>query len=458
MAFNAVDTELRGPAFGRSEALFRLALAAFGLMGARLAGAVFSFLSQLILARSFAAADVGVVFLAMSVTTFVSLLMTCGYHTLALTYLARYRAFGRSRLVDAFLAVSRRDMVIAALLMLLASVIAYFFLPLSDHMAKALLFGCLAAVPLAALRLNNSSANAQRRFTLSYAPDFVARPLLLLIFVAGMVLAGVGRDVDYVLMALVAISFGVAIGQAAILGKDNVWPWTAPAVSRNLTRFLRHRAVAMLLVTVVAGASADLVVMLGGLFLPSSEVAVLGVAVRLAALIGFFSSASQPFVLRDLASARASGADTDRLLLRMNLAGLSIMGLAILACVLFGPAILRLYGVEYGAGYWPLLLFMVGQAFRTSGGMNGELLALGGHQVKSASLCFCAVLVLVTMATLLTPHWGIMGLATASVIAEAFWAAGLALLTQRLEGRRGDIVGLLIRRGASHSAGPAFRR
>jgi O-antigen/teichoic acid export membrane protein len=448
MAFNTIDGELTEPAFGRSEAILRLALAAFGLMGARLAGAVFGFLSQLLLARSFPSADVGVVFLAMSVTIFISLLMTYGYHTLALTYLARYRAFGRPGLVDAFLAVSRRDMVTAALAILVGSVLIYFLVPLPEHMAKALLFGCLAAVPLAALRLNNSAANAQRRFTLSYAPDFVARPGLLLLFVAGMVFLGVARDVDYVLVALVAISFIAAIGQALILGSDNVWTWRAPMVPRDLTRFLRHRAVAMLLVTLVGGASADLVVMLGGLFMPPAQVAVLGVAVRLAALIGFFSSASQPFVLRDLASAmsKARGQEIDRLLLRMNVAGLSIMGAAFVGCAIFGPMILRLYGADYGQGYWPLLLFIVGQAFRTSGGMNGELLALGGHQVKSASLCFCAVLVLVVLAALLTPRWGIMGLAASSIVAEAFWAGGLAFLTQRLEGRRGDIVGLLLRR------------
>jgi len=178
---------------------------------------------------------------------------------------------------------------------------------------------------------------------------------------------------------------------------------------------------------------------------------VLAVAVRLAALVGFFSAASQPFVLRDLASAMSSAksAETNRLLLRMNLAGLSLMAAAIIACAVLGPWVLRIYGRDYAAAYWPLLLFLIGQMFRVSGGMNGELLALGGHQVKSATLCVAAVAVLVVAAAVLTPIWHVMGLATASVCAEAFWAVGLALLTQRLEGRRGDIVGLLLQRRAA---------
>jgi len=427
---------------------WRLILLVFGLMGARLAGAGFGFLSQILLARTFPAAEVGIAFLAMSVTTFVSLLITCGYHALALTYLARYRALDRPRLVEGFLAVGRRDMIAASAVAVVAAVLVYFFAPVSPEVAKAVLFGTVAALPLAAIRLNNSAANAQRRFSLSYVPDFVGRSGLLLLFIAALVFLGMERRIDYVLIALVVISFAVAVVQAIIMGPDNVWNRVWAKRPRDLTRFFRHRAVAILLVAIVTGASADLVVMLGGLFLPTSEVAVLGVAVRLAALVGFFSAASQPFVLRDLASAmsQARSAEVNGLLLRMNIAGLSIMAVAIVGCAIFGPFILGIYGQEYGAAYWPLLLFLVGQTFRTASGMNSELLALGGHQVKSASLCFCAVVVLAGLAFLLTPHWGVVGLAAASVGAEIFWAAGLSYLTQKLEGRRGDIVGLLMQR------------
>jgi O-antigen/teichoic acid export membrane protein len=143
---------------------------------------------------------------------------------------------------------------------------------------------------------------------------------------------------------------------------------------------------------------------------------------------------------------RSATTEINTLLLRMNLAGLSIMAAALLVCALFGRWILGIYGPDYVAGYWPLLLFMAGQAFRTSGGMNGELLALGGHQVSSATLCLGAVGVLVVLAAVLSPLWGVLGLALASLAAEAFWAVGLAWLTQKHVGRRGDIVGLLTQR------------
>src|SRR5690606_21725006 len=111
-------------------------------------------------ARTFLPHDVGTIFLGMSLTAFVSLLITGGYHSIALTYLARFQAFGRSRLVEAFLTAARRDMyALTALFLLLAP--AAFALPLEDGMAKAVLYGVLAAIPVAAIRLNNSAANAQ---------------------------------------------------------------------------------------------------------------------------------------------------------------------------------------------------------------------------------------------------------------------------------------------------------
>ncbi len=418
----------------------RILMAVVGLMGARLAGAGFGFLSQLVLARTFMPHDVGMAFLAMSVTAFVSLLATGGYHTIALTYLARFRAFGREGLVQAFLWAARRDMAVLIVLFLVAAPLT-FLLPLEDGVAKAVLYGVLAAIPLAMIRLNNSAANAQKRFALSYVPDFVVRPGLLLVFLGVLVALGLNSNIDYVLIAMVVIAVVVAAGQAVLMGRDNAFARATSDQMRDLRPFYRRRAAAMLMVTVVAGATADLVVLVGGVFLPPSQVAVLGVAVRVAALVGFFSSASQHFVLRDLVSAMSSMSRTesDALLWRTNVVGLGTMVATTLMAIAFGPFVLALFGPDYVQGYWPLVIFLIGQSVRVMGGMNGHLLALGGHQVRSAALCVVAVVLLVGLSAILTPLWGLVGIALAMLVAELVWAIGLGWLTQQLVGRRGDI-------------------
>lgn len=414
-------------------------------MGARLAGAGFGFLSQLMLARAFPPYQVGIAFLAISVTTFVSLLITGGYHTIGLTYLARFQTFGRPGLIAAFLQAARRDMVVLAVIgVILASL--GLLLPADPGVLAATFWGTLAAVPLAAIRLNNSAANAQKRFALSYAPDFVYRPLLLLAVIGLLWATGATQSAAPVLWALPVIALVVAVVQAVLLGPDNAWRPTPPA-RMDMRRFYRSRALSMLAVTLVAGATADIVVMIGGLFLVPEDVAILGVAIRIAALVGFFALASQQFVLRDLVVVRASGngADTDRLLARTNLSSGAVMALALVGVVLTGPWMLALFGPHYADAYWPLLVFLLAQTIRVLGGMNAQLLALGGHQVRSALLCVLALGLLVLGAALLAPTFGIMGVALATLLAELFWAMGLGVLAQRLEGRRGDfLVGINI--------------
>jgi O-antigen/teichoic acid export membrane protein len=411
-------------------------------MGARLAGAGFGFLSQLMLARAFPPYEVGIAFLAISITTFVSLLITGGYHTIGLTYLARFQAFGRSSLITAFLSAARRDMVVLAIIAVIAASL-FLFAPADKGVVAASFWGTLAAVPLAAIRLNNSAANAQKRFALSYAPDFVFRPGLLLILLGGLWLFGATQSAMPVLWALPVIALAVAVGQAVLLGADNAWKPAAPRV--DMRKYYRSRAVAMLAVTIVSGATADVVVMIGGLFLVPEDVAVLGVAIRVAALVGFFALASQQFVLRDLVGALSGGqrGSVDRVLRRTNLSSIAIMAASLLVVLVIGPWILALFGPHYADAYWPLLVFLVAQSVRVLGGMNAQLLALGGHQLRSAMLCVMALLMLVVGAAALAPIWGIMGIALATLAAELFWAIGLGFLAQKLEGRRGDLFAVI---------------
>jgi O-antigen/teichoic acid export membrane protein len=408
-------------------------------MGARLAGAGFGFLSQLALARSFPAYEVGIAFLAISITTFVSLLLTGGYHTIGLTYLARFQAWGRQRLTDAFLSAALRDMTVLCSVALVLACLLW-LLPIDRGMAAAGFWGTLAAVPLAVIRLNNSMANAQRRFTLSYAPDFVVRPALLLAFIGILIVLGANHSSIPVLVALPVIAAAVAIVQGIMLGRDNVLArWRSSGA--DLRRHYRSRALAMLAVTIVSGATADLVVLIAGFLLRPEEVAVLGVGIRIAALVGFFALASQQFALRDLVAARSDPdpAVLNRLLLRTNLAGAGTMAVAVVAALLLGHLVLALFGEIYADAYPPMVVFLCSQSVRVLGGLNAQLLSLGGHQIRSAAVCMVALGVLIVGSFVMTPAFGVLGIAIATLVAEIVWALGLAVLTQRLEGRRADL-------------------
>ncbi|MBI3673098.1 MAG: hypothetical protein HY245_06720, partial [Rhizobiales bacterium] len=198
-----------------------------------------------------------------------------------------------------------------------------------------------------------------------------------------------------------------------------------------------------------AGAFADLVNMIGGAFLDSGAVAELGVGIRLAALVGFISQATQNFVLPDLAAALTRGdrAETRQLLLRINILALTAIGGCILVAMSFGSRILTIFGADYADAAWPLVLLMVGQGLRAASGMNQHLLSLGGYQARTAGACLVAVATLIAGAAMLAPQYGVMGMAAAAVAADLVWAVLLAAQAQRFVGRRGDILAL-IRAGA----------
>ena len=114
-----------------------------------------------------------------------------------------------------------------------------------------------------------------------------------------------------------------------------------------------------------------------------------------------------------------------------------------LGAAAIGPWGLRIFGAEYASAHWPLVLFLVSQFFRAAGGMNQHLLSFEGFQGRSATSCIFALAALMAAATLLTPRYGLMGMAIAVVIADALWAGILGLQAQRYAGYRGDIFAIL---------------
>jgi len=426
----------------------RAFMLAVNLVGVRFGGAALALASQILLARLLTQHEVGVVFMGMSAAAFISLLITGGYPQLAITCLPRYYTLGRSSLVRTFHAAFLHDSLWITLATFAIATLAYAFLPIDDGMKTALLFGCLSAPASAAIRINSSVANSLRRYALSYVPDFLYRPGLLLAFLTVAWALALKLSVNEVLWAFVGANTIVALVQALLIGPDGARSGLKWSGRHNLAPVMRGRAAALVIVGTVASSFADIVTLISGFFLESSGVALVGVTIRLAALAGFITQASQHFILPDLTNAMTRGTrgDVHTLLLRINAISLG----AVLACVggaiFLGPLALRIFGTIYEPGHWPLVLFMVSQAFRAASGMNQYLLSLANHQLKTAGSCIIAMVVLIAMAALLTPRFGVMGMAGAVLVADAVWALLLALQAQRLTGRRGDIFGLLIER------------
>jgi len=104
-------------------------------------------------------------------------------------YLQRGQLTKARALVRAFHAAFLRDSLWISLVSFALAAVAYFWLPLNDGLKIALLFGCLSAPAAALIRINGAVANSVRRYALSYVPDFLYRPGLLLAYWGGAALA-----------------------------------------------------------------------------------------------------------------------------------------------------------------------------------------------------------------------------------------------------------------------------
>lgn len=421
-----------------------MALAAINVVGLRAGGAAIGLATQIALARLLSQNDVGLVFLAMSATSVLGLLATLGYPSLTMTSTARYLALKRARLLDSFKALLVRDTVLLSLVLLAAVAITVIALPLSPEFRTAFVFAALSLLAANLLRLNSALANSHRRFTLSYLPDFLLRPGLLFLFILAAWMLQWPIGTTGILWAFTVFNTIVALGQAWVLGRHGLQPrWQT--VSRRFAAPLRSRALALVVVFAVASAFGDLVTIIGGLFLAAEDVAVLGVAIRLAALAGFVTQALQQIVLPDLAQVlvRNNAFEIHRLLLQVNVLSLASIAVLTVAIAVAGPWLLQLFGPDYVPGHWPLVVLMLSQVLRAASGLNQHLLSITGHQVRTASTCVFVLALLFAASSVLAPTYGTMGIAVAVLIADAAWAILLAFQAGRYTGRRGDIVGLL---------------
>ena len=419
-----------------------------GSLGLRVMGAGLGFATQLVLARTFSQSDVGVIFLATSLAAIFSMIAAVGYPLLALTQLPRFFALDLNKLVRAFHGTFLRDLVAGLSLVLIITMVCLYALPLSAGTKIAILFGALSAFPSAIVRYNSVLANGMRLYQWAYVPDFILRPSLFLLYVLAALLFPSVSSLPLVLAAYVGSNVLVAALQSFVVRAKGIsfqdWNMTRPA----LTRALRSRSMALAIVGAVTVMFADIVTTLGGWFLPHEQLAVLGLAIRLAAIAGFVVQAAQQFVLPDLteAIAKRENAKADSLLLRLNLlTGLTLAAGLVFALV-FGRWLLSLFGASYAEGHELLVLFLTGQSIRALSGMNQNLISIAGKQMRSALACLIGLIIFAASWAVLQNSFGLNAAGYAVIIAELCWAFMLAFQAQSILGRRGDLLWLFFKR------------
>jgi O-antigen/teichoic acid export membrane protein len=443
---------MHAPILARAWGLFavgfgRIASLLLSAVGVRLAGAVIGFVLQIVLARWLTPEEMGGWFLMVSLASFAGLLIAAGYPTLGLTVLARYHAQGREEMARRFLEKSAYDIAKYGLLLAIPAIAFLLFAPVDTVTRLAVVCGLVIAPATAMIRLNGAAANAVRRYLMTIVPDFMGKTLLLLLVVTGWILLTQSLSLAVVATTFVILSYMTAWVSGRVLGADGITNWGSDTSSARLGQAWSARAWPLVIVAASMIAMADYLTLVATMLLPKAEVAQVGMAIRLTALVGFFTQASQQFVLRDLSGAlhQRDPQQARTLLLRTNIACITVIIAALLGFAVLGKWVLSIFGPDYVPAYNVLLLLMVAQGLRALGGLNVHLLALGGGQRKLGRACLASFVIILALASLLAPHFGIEAIGIAAIAGELVWVWSVASLTREHTGWRGDLLAMFSR-------------
>lgn len=415
------------------------------IFGCRVGGAAITFASQILLARWMGAAELGVYVTAFSACILLSTVATLGFPMAAMRFVSTGLARGDTSYVAGFLRHGRRVIVLAGLAIALAG--AGGVIVAGEAIApgyRVPLLIALAAVPFfAVLDFNGGVANAFSWLGQAFLPGNIVRPLLFLgaiwlmstLPAAGGLTAAAAMEAQWTVIAI------VAVGSAAAL-RWRSRPLIGSAVAGDTGGEWLRVALPLVGVTLFTAYLPEVVVVLGSLYLPSDQVAVLQVSYRVALLIAFGLYSVDAYTAPEAARLMATTekAELARLIRRVTRLRFWAALAAVLAVAAVGRPLLGLFGGEFVAGYTVLLILAVAQLPQAAAGPVLRLLTISGHQDQALIACVASLGLLAPLVMILTPLWGMTGMAVAVLLTTLLWSAAMYWLVVRHLGIRPAII------------------
>lgn len=420
-------------------------LAPMLLVAARLAGSAVGLITQVLLARYLSSDGLGLFFSATSAAAVIGLIAARGYPQVVNRFVGRYRERGKPELVSMFVYQMRRDAALSTVVAV-AVLIAFALLwpTLTAESRYAALAATLGIPAIVALRIHGSIAAAIRRFGLAYLPDTCIRAFLFLLTI-GIVLA---LDIPFTLgVALLLVTIDtmiIAFGQYLLL-RGQIDLSAKPVKDARMRRLWRSQSMPLIIVALITNLFADLNILVATALMPSAQVAVFGVCIKIALLVGFAVQASHQIAVPDLseAHARKDTASIHAAVLRASGFPLALTLTATVFTAFWGDHVLRLFGEEFAGAALPLTILIACQFLRAAFGPSILLISIVGAQKANSAQAVAAALILIAATAVLAPSFGVLGAAWAVVLATVYWLIASAVVLRHISGYRVDLARLV---------------
>lgn len=398
----------------------------FVTIGLRVSSVGLVFLSTVLLARILGPADYGIYTYVYALVSLLSVPSEFGLPTLVVRETARGRAQkDHSLVLGVWRWASQMTGAISITLVILSILFILLFKEaLVGKRLDTFLWG-LVLVPLIALgNLRGAALRGSGRVVSGQLPEFLIRPGLFVVFLAGILWVGKSVFSVSLAMALYVLAAALAFGAGIWL----LWRETPVEISRSIPRY-KNRAwlLSTLPLALIGGmrlVNAQAAILLQGFFLSDADIGIFRVATQVAALASFGLLSINMVLAPRFATlyAQDNMSQLQRLVTRSAQIILSINLVITVGFVLLGKPFLKIvFGVPYGAAYVPALFLLVGQMINSSVGSVAVLLNMTQRESETAKALVVSAIINIVLNLLLIPQWGIFGSAISTAFSLIVW-------------------------------------
>jgi O-antigen/teichoic acid export membrane protein len=294
----------------------------------------------------------------------------------------------------------------------------------------------------ALLTLNQATFRAIQRIATGYVLPLVLRPLL--------VMGGIGLFlfIGWPLTDLTVVGLtALVMGSIVLAMRWTFWRRMTTEISSTSsvyeTRTWLRVAFPMLLTTGAIIVMKQTDVLMVGSFLGAKEAAIYFAATRISTLVAFVLQSVNAVSAPSFAALHAAG---DRAGLQQLVSTMSqwifwpSCGI-IVVIVLFAEPVLWLFGPEFTAARWVLIILVGGQLVNAWAGSVGLLLDMTGHQNNVATVRLVTVLTNVLLNAVTIPLFGVIGAAFSTALTMAMWNIWAYILVVRKLGFHPSFLG-----------------
>ena len=414
--------------------LARGAIWSFALTGG---GMGLGFLTQVLLARTVGSEQYGTYVYVLGWTNVAGLICTLELSGAAVRYVSAYRAGGQWSLLRGFLRRSHQLVIVSAIVVAAVAMLVTTLRSSSLTIGRATIVAACVLLPISALlQLKAGALQGLKRVVAAQGPSLVLRPVL---FGAGLLLAW--RVAGASLGATAAVWCQVVATGVALLASTWYLRRSLPREARvaqpsyDLRDWIRTSVdfIGISLSQLLLSAQSDLLIV--GTLIGTAQAGLYGAASQFGILVSFGATAvvfiAQPMIA-DL-YARNRRAELQRLVTQIVLLAFAASFPVFLVVALFGHFLLGLYGSQFTAAYPVLVVLSTAQLVSATVGMIvGYLLTMTPYQKEAGRVIAATAIFNLVLTAILTPLFGTIGTATATLLATICRSVALVILARKL--------------------------